>query len=65
MAKPHAPITVSTGVLTQDEFEQLSLPDQESVERSTLSLLSRYGPEWLTRERERLRDELSFAYGTP
>ena len=36
---------------------------QADVERTSERLQKEYGQEWLMRERERLREELSFAYG--
>lgn len=63
--KPHVPVTVSTGVLTQTEYAQLSAQDRKDVDESMAELLGRYGQAWLQKERGRLRDELSFTIGTP
>jgi hypothetical protein len=59
------PDIVSTGILTQAEYDQLKLADQADVDRQTQLLRARHGPEWLVRERERLRKELTLLYGVP
>jgi hypothetical protein len=59
------PITVSVGTLTPAEFAELRAEDQILVERSTRTLVERYGRGWMVRERDRLRDELSFFAGVP
>jgi hypothetical protein len=63
--KQDAPLTVSLGVLTQAEYDQLSADLQADLDLSTRELQARYGSEWLTKERDRLREELSFFYGVP
>ena len=57
------PVVVSLGVLTRAEFSQHSPAEQASIEEVTQDLLAKYGPEFFTRERDRLRGELSFCYG--
>jgi hypothetical protein len=63
--KPDAPLTVSSGTLTQAEYDRLTPDKQAIVEEGTRDLLARYGQAWLERERDRLRDELSFMVGVP
>lgn len=61
--KQREPVTVSTGLLSASEFNQLEADVQRTIETDTQRLLDRYGAAWVTRERARLRDELAFAYG--
>lgn len=61
--KQPAPVIVSTGVLTQAEFDAASPAIQASIEADAQRLLAQYGPAWLTEHRDRLRDELAFAHG--
>lgn len=63
--KQHQPVIVSIGVLTRDEYAKLDETSRGLVDRQAIQLQARYGDGWLARERDRLREELSFAYGVP
>ena len=52
------PHVVRTGVLTQEEFDDLSPPEQAEIERTTADLIHRYGEDFLRRGRERHRADL-------
>jgi hypothetical protein len=54
-----APINVRLGILTQAEFDELSPTTHALIEASARELQARYGTDWLVKERDRLRDELS------
>jgi len=56
--RPPIPLIVRTGVLSQEEFDALSPPEQAEVERTTEDLCLRYGEEFMRRGRERHRYEL-------
>lgn len=55
--------TVATGILSREQFAQLSEADQVRVDADTRRLLQKHGQAWLDAERDRLRDEIAFAYG--
>jgi hypothetical protein len=61
--KLHVPVIVSTGVLTQADYDALDPETRRTVDTTTARLVTRYGEAWLRTERERLRGELSFFYG--
>jgi len=63
MNRQQVPATVSTGVLTQAEFDSVSPEVQQGIDEDTERMLANHGPEWLQRERDRLRDQLEFLYG--
>ena len=56
--RPPIPLIVRTGVLSQEEFDELSPTEQAGVERTTADLCLRYGEDFMRRDRERLRYEL-------
>ena len=56
--RPPIPLIVRTGVLSQEEFDALSPPEQAEVERTTADLCLRYGEEFMRRGRERHRGDL-------
>jgi len=59
--KTHA-LTVSLGVLRQEEFESVSPAVRQAIEGSTAELRRRYPASWFKREAARLRLELELAY---
>jgi hypothetical protein len=61
-ATPRDPVTVTTGVLTAEEFAKLSPEDRASAESTTIELLEKYGEAFFVRERDRLRAEIRIAY---
>jgi head-tail adaptor len=52
------PLVVQTSVLTQEEFDALTLSEQADVERTTADLVRRYGREFLRHGREQHRADL-------
>lgn len=63
MTEKPRPQIVTIGILTQEEFDDLSPHDQLLVEQSTADLVSRYGAAALLKERARHRADIWFAYG--
>jgi hypothetical protein len=53
--RPPIPLIVRTGVLSQEQFDALSPPEQAEVERTTADLCLRYGEDSMRRDRERHR----------
>ena len=64
-AGDEGPLVVRVGILTMDEWTELTAADRLEIEQEAVRLLDRYGVQWFDRERERLRAELSFVYGAP
>jgi hypothetical protein len=58
-----APFIVSSGVLTQQEYEQLPRDLQWTIEQETRRFVDRYGEDTLCEDRERHRADLEFVYG--
>lgn len=56
---------MQAGIFTEKEFAGLESGDQVALEAEAQRLFDQYGAEWLSRERGRLRDELSFMAGLP
>lgn len=54
---------VTTGLLTQAEFDRIPAPLQAELEAATRAFVARYGESWYRTERERVRNELSFFVG--
>ena len=60
MSKEDRPIMVSTGLLTQAEFDRIPALWRAELEAGARAFIERYGESWYRTERERVRSELSF-----
>jgi len=61
--KLRVPVIVSTGVLTQADYDALDPETRRKIDTAAAELREQYGEAWLRTERGRLRGELSFFYG--
>jgi hypothetical protein len=60
---PERPLTVTTGILTEAEFQQLTSQDQQAVEECARDMLVRYGEAQIRKDWRRHRDDIEFLYG--
>ena len=52
------PVIVATGVMTPEEFDTLTVAEQDQLERTTADMIRRYGEDFLRRGREWHRRDL-------
>lgn len=60
MSEEERPAMVTTGLLTQAEFDRIPAPWRAELEASARAFIERYGESWYRTERERVRSALSF-----
>jgi hypothetical protein len=57
------PLIVRAGILTAEEWAEVPPELQQDLEAETADYIRRYGEDWLRKDRERHRADLSLAYG--